>query len=219
LCYRTLDIVITILDSLPALALYNEPTDCLDAFKNFIFKLIEGYSYVIDSPEKARTLVRGNARNALQVIDCLFKVHRNGHSDQLLEIGKFLQQLHEHQKNTELSLLVEGSWLKSWALEVPGKEKVRKTNTPEFTPIARDGSYLFLHNKDHGLLKVRSGYHNTVRGHIYLSKPNFRTSNRDGYGYLTVIRDRLYYYAPDLTPTTPVQPSVAPAVVGGEHEI
>jgi hypothetical protein len=80
------------------------------------------------------------------------------------------------------------------------KDKKVKSTVIETTAMASDGSYLYLHNKDQGLLKVGTGYHYTVRGHIYKFNPSYH--NNDGKSQLALIKDRLYFLSSEIPTTT-----------------
>jgi hypothetical protein len=117
---KTLQIVIDVLSSIPTLALHEEPSDCLDAFKDFIYNLINSYNYQIDTEQKAQAVIalialaisRGYAQHLLHVIDVLFQVHKRSvlsdtmkDSDHPLKVGHFLRQLAEYGQNKVLPLL------------------------------------------------------------------------------------------------------------------
>lgn len=75
--------IISVLSSVPPLALHNEPSDCLDAFRDFVYSLIKNNDFAIDTPEKARAAVafiglaisRATPQYILQMVDVLFKIH------------------------------------------------------------------------------------------------------------------------------------------------
>jgi hypothetical protein len=129
LCAKTLQVVIDVLSSIPTLALHDEPTDCLDAFKDFIYNLVASYNFQIDTEQKAQAAIaligmaisRGYAQHLLQVVDVLFQVHQR-HSasetmkdhDPTLKIGHFLRQLAEYGKDKEFPLLATFALDNTW---------------------------------------------------------------------------------------------------------
>ncbi len=82
LCKQTLDMIISVISALPPLALRDEPQDCLDAFNEFIHRLIRDYEYRVDADYKAQAVTaliglavsRGEAHYLLRVIDVLFNI-------------------------------------------------------------------------------------------------------------------------------------------------
>lgn len=181
LCNRTLDIVIKVLTSVPALALRDEPADVLDAFRDFIFGLVKSHNFILDSPEKAQAMValvglatsRGRARHLFQVIDILFQIHRASGSPSasphLLSIGAFVKQISEFRRDAELPLpgtkndepfYVESQ--ESTAIEAPSSRG----------SVACDGVFLFTHSSRSGLSKVGTGLGGTIKGYVYLSRPD-----------------------------------------------
>lgn len=82
LCKQTLDMIIGVISALPPLALRDEPQDCLDAFNEFIHRLIRDYEYRLDADYKAQSVTaliglavsRGEAHYLLRVIDVLFNI-------------------------------------------------------------------------------------------------------------------------------------------------
>lgn len=82
LCKQTLDMIIGVISALPPLALRDEPQDCLDAFNEFIHRLIRDYEYRVDADYKAQAVTaliglavsRGEAHYLLRVIDVLFNI-------------------------------------------------------------------------------------------------------------------------------------------------
>jgi len=82
LCKQTLEMIINVISALPPLALRDEPQDCLDAFNDFIHRLIRDYEYRLDADHKAQAVTaliglavsRGDAHYLLRVIDVLFNI-------------------------------------------------------------------------------------------------------------------------------------------------
>ncbi|XP_064637403.1 E3 ubiquitin-protein ligase MYCBP2-like isoform X3 [Lineus longissimus] len=55
--------------------------------------------------------------------------------------------------------------------------------------IATDGKYLYLHTRE-GLQKIGSGYNSTIKGHIYMSRPDFHPRQK---GWLAFAKGMLFF--------------------------
>eukprot|EP01098_Paradermamoeba_levis_P004559 TRINITY_DN1953_c0_g1_i4.p1 TRINITY_DN1953_c0_g1~~TRINITY_DN1953_c0_g1_i4.p1 ORF type:complete len:358 (-),score=88.26 TRINITY_DN1953_c0_g1_i4:280-1353(-) len=173
LCKRVLDILLNVLATLPPLALHEEPADCLDAFTDFILSLIKKNNFVIDSEEKAQPVValvglalsRGNTQHLLLAIDVLFQIHKSSGQGGLPKVGEYLKQLTNHRKNTELSVIFESALKGSWS---PYHQAIPEPseNSSENVALAADGSFVYLHTKAQGLVKLGTGYNGTIAGHV-----------------------------------------------------
>ncbi len=60
--------------------------------------------------------------------------------------------------------------------------------------VASDGTYIYVHDKAVGLMKVGTGFNNTKQGEVYLTQPVEQTSTVDG---LAAINGSLYAFIDD----------------------
>jgi hypothetical protein len=178
LCNRTLDIIIKVLTSVPALALRDEPSDVLDAFRDFVLGLIQSQNYVVDTPEKAQAVAalvglatsRGQARHLLQVIDVLFRIHRAHPSsaDSQLSIGPFVKQISEFRREADVPLPVNKH---DEPFFVESQDSPSESSASRGA-VACDGTFLYTHSSRSGLNKVGTGLGGTIKGYVYVSNPD-----------------------------------------------
>lgn len=57
--------------------------------------------------------------------------------------------------------------------------------------IASDGTFIYIHTFQKGLIKVGTGYGKTINGYIYTSNPNYR--KLDKHKSIVCIKGKLYY--------------------------
>jgi hypothetical protein len=62
--------------------------------------------------------------------------------------------------------------------------------------VASDGSYLYLHSSS-GLAKLGTGYNGTFAGHLYVSKPRYRASEKP---WVACVGNRLYMRSQAMSP-------------------
>lgn len=220
LCSQTLDIVIKTIATLPPLALSKEPSDCLSAFKDFISRQIESNKFGVESPAKGQALVallslvisQGRGQHVFELLDILFKVHeasQRGAAESALPVGAAVRNLVEHSRDSDVPLPLEpleDAWTVDLLLnksrsslslsQNPSSSYAFVSESLAGSSLASDGKFLYMHSP-HGLLKLGSGLYNTIRGHLYASNPNFRTSDR--WSSLVCVGEKLYYWSPELS--------------------
>ena len=86
-----------------------------------------------------------------------------------------------------------------WNLKTTQKKKKEgEENKPEnHVSLTNDGSYIYLFTSSGILLKIGTGYKNTMLGNVYLIKENFKVGEK---GTIAVIENVLYYRSPSLDP-------------------
>ena len=112
LCYSILDILLNIIKELPELALFNESSDCIDAFKNWIVSMLqEKFKHIIDSPLKLQTVktliaLSVSRANATQLLETVFQLmsiqKKNGTNFRLeLDLAAQIQQIIKFKKDSD----------------------------------------------------------------------------------------------------------------------
>jgi hypothetical protein len=63
--------------------------------------------------------------------------------------------------------------------------------------VTTDGKFLYIHNELEGLLKIGTGYGNTMFGKVYKHFPSYRLKERSSLAY---IHGKLYYRSSKIAP-------------------
>eukprot|EP01114_Cavostelium_apophysatum_P001689 TRINITY_DN1146_c0_g1_i2.p1 TRINITY_DN1146_c0_g1~~TRINITY_DN1146_c0_g1_i2.p1 ORF type:complete len:4271 (-),score=1642.72 TRINITY_DN1146_c0_g1_i2:54-12866(-) len=212
LCRQILEILSSVLSTLPPLALHQEPSDCLDAYQNFIHSLVKGNDFVIDSEERAQAVAalvglavsRGNAKDLLLVANLLFQIFQKSNANTSvsgslkLKIGKYIKQLAAHKRDQDLSVLYDRGFVDSWKINQPQLDAASSQQFSRSDAIASDGKFIYIHSFSKGLRKVGTGFGGTIQGHIYATNATYRKS--DKLKSLALVGSKLYYLLPQSQP-------------------
>jgi hypothetical protein len=66
----------------------------------------------------------------------------------------------------------------------------------KFVTVATDGRFLYVHSTA-GLVKLGTGYHGTIQGHLYACKPRYRVLEKP---WVACVGTRLYLRSPAMSP-------------------
>jgi len=127
----------------------------------------------LNTPESRNALVglvslaiaRGAAKNVLEAVDLLFLVSAED-SQQVVpyQIGPFLDQLCHFEKPSNLPFALTSKLVTSAPFNLDMTIQV-----PHVEAMVTDGKYLYFSLPAVGLLKVGTGFSDTIRGHVYAS--------------------------------------------------
>eukprot|EP00029_Vermamoeba_vermiformis_P008050 TRINITY_DN365_c0_g1_i7.p1 TRINITY_DN365_c0_g1~~TRINITY_DN365_c0_g1_i7.p1 ORF type:complete len:4455 (+),score=2004.27 TRINITY_DN365_c0_g1_i7:138-13502(+) len=209
LCKQTLDMIIGVISALPPLALREEPQDCLDAFNEFIHRLIRDYEYRVDADYKAQAVTaliglavsRGEAHYLLRVIDVLFNiVKRTALSDESamrdvevgLKIGTFLKQLDEYKRDQEHAVMTERGLESTWYIDTQLNTTAESQSTFNLSKAAQQ---LVASQAVNGIALVSD--HRTAAlasdgAYLYLHETN-QGLFKIGTGLMGTIRGHIYH--------------------------
>jgi len=178
LCSKIFDSLINVLSALPALSMKNEPSECVDAYQDFICNLIKENDFNIDSSiaQKALTALisvavsRGNLSSFLNVIETLFNIYEKlslgGDKSIELTVGSLISKLTNLNCNSNQPIFTEKYDIPFRVEEVSNILTQARKNYLNNGKMTTDGKYLYLLN-DCGLYKVGTGFENTVIGFVY----------------------------------------------------
>ena len=145
-------------------------------------------------------LAKGSLKNLLDVIESYNKLP-NPKIDFNYEINLFKNEfikfsLSIPEKSNQK--LISDIWNYTISTE---KEKKSNQNSKEqnqiFYSSTCDGSYLYLFISKGYLMKIGTGYNNTMMGKVYLSKEDYRTGEK---GTIAIVDNILYYRSNQLDP-------------------
>lgn len=194
LCGKTLDILISVLSTIPPMSMRKEPADCVDAFDNFVYSLLENNNFSIAMSEGEKAILaliglafsRGGPTSILKALDALFKVLENVETDRKIKVGPLLAQYSSLQTNHKVPHFTDES-LSSFYVELFSLYQ-KRSNQLLAPAITTDGKFLYAMN-NLGLFKFGTGLHNTVRGLLYK-----RNASIGSMKYLSIasVKDKLF---------------------------
>ena len=148
-------------------------------------------------------LAKGSLKNLLDVISLLDKIN-NKNIDLNYELNLFKNEFRKfglgEPKSTNKSL---ESQVWNYTLK---KEEVDKNNNSndkkkekneEYYSITNDGTYLYYYCSKGVLLKIGTGFNNTMLGKVYNKKENYRVGEK---ATIAFVEDILYYRSNNLDP-------------------
>lgn len=135
----------------------------------------------------------------------------------LLDFVKFYDYLDDYiDLNTEINIFKNefiklslshptdsGTICKSklWNFKLSQKKKKEGANEESkldsHLSMTTDGSYIFIFSSAGFIIKIGSGYNNTMLGNVYLTKENFRAGEK---GTISLVENILYYRSSSLDP-------------------
>ncbi|XP_050683096.1 E3 ubiquitin-protein ligase MYCBP2 [Leptidea sinapis] len=145
----------------------------------------------------ALSVARGDTEIILNTVSCLIMVSQKL-SDEYLQVPVNLTVLQKSVQQEVLGAPSRYFWLdygvphqclvNSFPVDLP-PQLLSGSQELVIRSFVSDGSYLFIFTSK-GLVKIGSGYGNTIRQHVYLYKPDFYASDR--HGWIGIWKDNLY---------------------------
>ncbi|XP_047524361.1 E3 ubiquitin-protein ligase MYCBP2 isoform X3 [Pieris napi] len=145
----------------------------------------------------ALSVAKGEAELILNTVKCLIMVSPSL-SDQYIQVPINLTMLQRSVQSIILGSPSRNLWLdygvphqclvNSFPVDLPA-QLITGSQELVIRSLVSDGCFLYVFTS-RGLLKIGSGYGNSIRQHVYLYKPDFFASDR--HGWLGLCKDKLY---------------------------
>ncbi|KAK4298747.1 hypothetical protein Pmani_028926 [Petrolisthes manimaculis] len=199
LCIRALEALLDILQGQQPEALRSEPPEVIDALFSLLLRLATASNGdVLNCPSSplvgvacacllSLVVARGETGKFLRATADILMTSRQL-ATQSIQVPVILTFLQRSVHAVLLGKTSRPDWL---LCGVPGSALIDKFSVKIMTDgeeskvestMTCDGHYLYLHNA-HGLYKVGSGFGGTIKGHVYIHRPDFYPRQRGWLGF------------------------------------
>ena len=148
-------------------------------------------------------LAKGSLKNLLDVISLLDKIN-NKNIDLNYELNLFKNEFRKFglgepkATNKSLESQIWNYTLKKAEVEKgSGVNDKKKEKNEEYYSVTNDGTYLYYFCSKGVLLKIGTGFNNTMLGKVYNKKENYRVGEK---ATIAFVEDILYYRSSNLDP-------------------
>lgn len=199
LCIRALEALLDILQGQQPDALRNEPQEVIDTLFNLLLRLATASNGdVLTCPSSplvgvacacllSLVVARGETGKFLRATADILMTSRQLAS-QSIQVPVILTYLQRSVHAVLLGKTSRPDWL---SCGVPKSSLIDRftvkimtdgEESKEDSTMTCDGHYLFVHNA-HGLFKIGSGFGGTIKGHVYIHRPDFYPKQRGWLGF------------------------------------